>query len=67
MTLSVGKKGRPMEEHTQQSLVIYAGVEKITILQDDWQQMVWVCVTVCVCQIQGWAGCAQLCGNEREN
>lgn len=35
MTLSVGKKGRPMEEHTQQSLVIYAGVEKITILQDD--------------------------------
>ena len=38
-----------MEEHTRQSLVIYVGVENITILQDDRQQMVWACVSVCVC------------------
>lgn len=41
-------KGRAMEEHTQQSLVIYVGIEKITILQDDRQHLVWACVTVYV-------------------
>lgn len=55
------------EKAEQWSLVHNVGVENISTLQDDRQQMVWACVCVRACVCVSETGCAQLCGNEMEN